>query len=57
MYSCYVKDNSFKIVGIIIVIYFVGFKFETIGIYCYWKVSKVSVILFIVVCIYFNYFD
>ena len=57
MHSCHVKDNSFKTAGIIIVTHFAGSKSETIGIYCYWKASKVSVILFTVVCIYLNYFD
>ena len=57
MHSCHVKDNSFKTAGIIIVTHFVGSKSETIGIYCYWKASKVSVILFTVVCTYLNYFD
>ena len=56
MHSCHVKDNSFKTAGIIIVTNFAGSKSETIGIYCYWKASKVSVILFTVVCTYLNYF-
>ena len=57
MHSCHVKDNIFKTAGIIIVTHFAGSKSETIGIYCYWKASKVSVILFTVVCTYLNYFD